>query len=87
LEEVPLSSRPAYISGSEKPVKRKRFWFNGVPVTVNDHSTGTMTMPSEFNIAKSKVYYPAFPFSFRCFLYLYRKTNIPKSIPVGQAKS
>lgn len=35
-----------------------------VPVSVNGHSTGTMSMPSEFNIAKSKLSISDFPFTY-----------------------
>ena len=35
-----------------------------VPVSVNGHSTGTMSMPNEFNIAKSKLSISDFPFTY-----------------------
>lgn len=35
-----------------------------VLVSVSGHSTGTMSMPSEFNIAKSKLSISDFPFTY-----------------------
>jgi len=47
-----------------------------VPVSVNGHSTGTMSMPSEFNIAKSKLSISDFPFTYGVsYLFKFRSAN------------
>ena len=51
-----------------------------VPVSVNGHSTGTMSMPSEFNIAKSKLSISDFPFTYGVSCKV-QSWSCPKNIP------
>jgi hypothetical protein len=68
--------RPIYLA-ARNPLKERGSGSMTVPVSVNGHSTGTMSMSSEFNIAKSKLSISDFPFTY----------GVPVSLRLPDSKS